>query len=170
MINIYLSNETAFADNGLKILKPLKALVRKEDNGDYYVDLKDTIENLEYYQSGMIIRVPTPWGKQCFRLKNPSIENKKIIVRGYHIYFDSANYIIQDSYVVNKNCNDALDHLNTATDVTSPFTTLSDINSVNSFRCVRKSLEEAVSEVINRWSGHLIRNNWAIEVRQNIGT
>ncbi|GHV25621.1 hypothetical protein FACS189465_3540 [Clostridia bacterium] len=35
---------------------------------------------------------------------------------------------------------------------------------------MRKSLEEAVSEVINRWSGHLIRNNWAIEVRQNIGT
>jgi hypothetical protein len=40
MISIFPSNETQFLDNGLKILKPLKALIRKEDNGDYYIDLK----------------------------------------------------------------------------------------------------------------------------------
>jgi phage minor structural protein len=169
MISVYPSNETAFADNGIKILKPLSAVVRKEDNGDYYLDLKDTIDNIEYYQSGNIARAPTPWGKQSFRFSNPSIENKKITCRAYHIYFDAANYIIADSYVVDKDCNDALDHLNSATDVTSPFTTLSDISTIYSYRCVRKSLEEAISDVIDRWGGHLVRDNHAIEIRQSIG-
>ena len=107
MISVYDSTEKSFATNGIKILKPLKALIRKEDNGDYYIDLKDKIDFIDYYQAGLIIRVPTPWGYQAFRLTNPNIENNKITARAYHVYFDSQNYIIKDSYVVDKNCNDA---------------------------------------------------------------
>jgi hypothetical protein len=57
MISIYPSSETLFSDNGLKILKPLKTLIYKEDNGDYYLDLRDDLENLEYSQNGNI-RLP----------------------------------------------------------------------------------------------------------------
>ena len=170
MISVYNSNEKLFNHNGIKILKPLKAVIIKEDNGDYYLDMKDTIDNLNYYQGGMIIRAPTKWGKQSFRIGgSPSIENNKINIRAKHVYFDTANYLIEDSFVVNKSCNDALDHLAMATDVTLPFTTLSDISVVRSYRCVRKSYEEAVSDVLDNWGGHLIRNNWNIEIRQSIG-
>lgn len=169
MISVYDSTEKSFATNGNKILHPRKALIRKEDNGDYYLDLKDKIDHLEYYQAGLIIRVPTPWGYQAFRLTNPNIENDSITVRAYHVYFDSKNYIIKDSYVVDKNCNDALDHLNMVCDTISPFTTISDVNSVNSYRCVRKSLEEAISEVVDRWGGHLVRDNFNIAIRSKIG-
>ena len=169
MISVYDSTEKSFATNGIKILKPLKALIRKEDNGDYYIDLKDKIDFIDYYQARLIIRVPTPWGYQAFRLTNPNIENNKITARAYHVYFDSQNYIIKDSYVVDKNCNDALDHLNMACDIMSPFTTISDITTVNSYRCVRKSLEEAISDVIDRWGGHLVRDNYNIAIRENIG-
>ena len=169
MISVYDSTEKNFATNGIKILKPLKATIRKEDNGDYYLDLKDKIDFIDYYQVGLIIRVPTPWGYQAFRLTNPSIENNKVTTRAYHVYFDSKNYIIKDSYVVDKNCNDALDHLNIACDVTSPFTTISDIATINSYRCVRKSLEEAISDVIDRWGGHLVRDNYNIGIRAQIG-
>ncbi|MBE6671341.1 MAG: hypothetical protein E7593_03965 [Ruminococcaceae bacterium] len=62
MIRVYESGERSFANNGLKILHPLKAEVTKVDNGDYYVELTDTLENYEYYQNGMIARIPTPWG------------------------------------------------------------------------------------------------------------
>lgn len=169
MISVYDSTEKSFATNGNKILHPRKALIRKEDNGDYYLDLKDKIDYLEYYQAGLIIRVPTPWDYQAFRLTNPNIENDSITVRAYHVYFDSKNYIIKDSYVVDKNCNDALDHLNMVCDTISPFTTISDVNSVNSYRCVRKSLEEAISEVVDRWGGHLVRDNFNIAIRSKIG-
>lgn len=54
-------------------------------------------------------------------------------------------------------------------DTISPFTTISDVNSVNSYRCVRKSLEEAISEVVDRWGGHLVRDNFNIAIRSKIG-
>ena len=54
MISIYSANEKLFDSNGIKIVKPAKAIVHKEDNGDYYMDLKDSIDYLEYYQSGNI--------------------------------------------------------------------------------------------------------------------
>jgi len=169
MISIYPSDEKEFADIGLKVLKPLQAKIRKEDNGDYYIDVKDKIDNIEYYRAGMILRVPTPWGYQGFRLTNPEIENSTIKCRGYHLYFDTANYLIADSYVVDKNCNDALDHLALGCETTPPFTFLSDIATISSYRCIRHSLEEAIAVVLERWGGHLIRDNFAIEVRAEVG-
>lgn len=169
MISCYPSTEKNFADNGIKILKPTYAKLRIEDNGDYYCNFKDTIDNLDYYQAGMIIRVKTPWGYQGFRLTNPEIENNIVKVKGYHLYFDSANYLIRDSYVVDKDCNDALDHLNSACDTTSPFSFISDIATELSYRCIRHSLEEAIAVVTERWGGHLIRNNYSVEVRGEIG-
>ncbi len=71
--------------------------------------------------------------------------------------------------MVERNCNDALDNLNTATDNISPFKTISDVPSIHNYRCVRKSLGEAVEDVLKRWGGHLIRDNWNVEIRQNIG-
>lgn len=85
------------------------------------------------------------------------------------MFYDSQNYLISDSYVVDKNCNDALDHLNNATDNTSPFTTVSDITEINSFRCVRKSLYEAIQTVLERWGGHLVRDNYTIAIMNAIG-
>lgn len=169
MISVYPSNEREFANNGIKILKPLKAKIHKEDNGEYYLDLKDNLDNIEYYQSGMIIRANTPWGYQGFRLGNPNINGNYITIRAKHLYFDSANYSIYDSYVVDKNCNDALDHLNNACDIKTPFTFISDITRIASYRCIRHSLEEAVATVIERWGGHLIRDNYHVEVRNQIG-
>ncbi len=169
MISIFPSNEKNFIDNGIKILKPLLAKIRIEDNGVYYLDIEDSVDMVYYYQSGMIIRANTPWGYQCFRLTNPEIENNKIKVRCNHLFFDTANYLIADSFVVDKNCNDALDHLAGGCETTPPFTFISDITNTNSYRCVRHNLEEAISVVIERWGGHLVRDNWKIEIRNKIG-
>ena len=169
MISIYPANEREFNDNGEKILHPLKALIYKEDNGEYRIDIKDSLDNLKYYQEGLIIRTDTPWGKQGFRLTNHEINNNTITCRGNHLYFDTKRYIIVDSYVVDKNCNDAIDHLNNSCDVETPFQFISDISTINSYRCVRKTLEEALVTVLDRWGGHLVRDNFNIEIREKIG-
>jgi len=169
MLMIYPSDETSFANNGLKILKPLKALIRKEDNGDYYLDLKDNIDNIDYYQSGMIMRANTPWGYQGFRLGSPKVEGRVITVRAKHLYFDSKNYLIEDSYVVDKTCVDAMDHLNSATDITSPFNCLSDITTLASYRCIRHTLEEAFAVLVERYAGHLVRDNFTVKIMNTIG-
>lgn len=93
----------------------------------------------------------------------------KLVSKCNHVFYDSRNYLIADSYVVDMNCNDALNHLNNATEPTSEFTTHSDVGNVDSFRCVRKSLYEAIQTVIERWGGHLVRDNFDISIKANIG-
>lgn len=169
MIKIYDSKEQLFDHNGLKILHPTKAEIYIEDNGDYYIEIESSISDLEYLQEGMIVRANTRWGEQGFRLTNPKKKNNKISVKGYHLWKDSSKYVIFNSYIDNKNCNDALDHINSACDVGTPFTMISDITTINSTRIVRQSLEEAISTIIEKWGGHLYRDNWVIGVKNKIG-
>ena len=169
MIKLFSSTDTLFSSNGDKIIIPTKAKVHKEDNGDYYLDLETSLDYINDIVQGNIIVANTPQGDQAFRISNVTSTRKKITAKCYHVFYDTENYLIADSYVVDKDCNDALDHLNSATDNTSPFTTLSDITSINSFRCVRKSLYEAIQTIIERWGGHLVRDNFTIKVMSSIG-
>ena len=169
MIKVFGQADTSFSSNGDVVVQPFKALVHKMDNGDFYLEFECPVEYIDYIISNNIIVAPTPQGEQAFRIGNVSNTRRKITAKIPHLFYDSNNYLIADSNVVNKNCNDALDHLNNATDNTSPFTTLSDIQSINSFRCVRKSLAEAINVVLERWGGHLVRDNWNISIMNEIG-
>lgn len=169
MIKLFQSTDTVFSSNGDKIIIPTKAKVHKEDNGDYYLDLETNLDYINDIVQGNIVVANTPQGDQSFRISNVTATRKKITAKCYHVFYDSKNYLIQDSYVVDKDCNDALDHLNSATSDTSPFTTLSDITSINSFRCIRKSLYEAIQTVIERWGGHLVRDNFTVKIMSSIG-
>lgn len=171
MIKVYDSNERLFNHNGIKILHPLRADITKKDNGDYYCELEDTIANLDYYQSGMIVRIPTPWGVQGFRLANPAVKGSKVTAKAWHLTYDAKNYIIKDAYAVDKNCNAALDHFNSNTDIATPFTTTSDITSICSTRAIRKSLFEVYEWLISadKYGGHWYRDNWTLGIRSRCG-
>ena len=171
MIKVYDSNERLFNHNGIKILHPLRADITKKDNGNYYCELEDTIVNLDYYQSGMIVRVPTPWGVQGFRLANPTVKGSKVTVKAWHLTYDAKNYIIKDAYAVDKDCNAALDHFNSSTDIPTPFTTLSDIPSITSTRAVRKTLLEVYEWLVSadKYGGHWYRDNWTLGIKARVG-
>lgn len=169
MIKLFNSTDTSYVTNGDKIIIPTKAKIHKEDNGAYYLDLETNLSYVNDIVQDKIIVAPTPQGEQAFRIGNVEKTKSKLKSKCYHIYYDSENYVISDSYVVDKDCNDALDHLNSATDNTSPFKTTSNITTINSFRCVRKSLYEAINTIIERWGGHLVRDNWNIKIMDKIG-
>lgn len=169
MIKLFQSTDKVFSSNGDKVIIPTKAKVHKEDNGAYYLDLECSLDYIDYIISNNIIVANTPTGEQAFRISNVTKTRKKITAKCYHVFFDSKNLLIQDSNVVNKDCNYALEHLNSATSDISPFTTVSDITGINSYRCVRKSLYEAISTVLERWGGHLVRDNFTIKVMSSIG-
>ena len=170
MIKLFQPTDKLYSTNGDKIILPVKAKVHKEDNGDYYLDLEASLDYVNDLVEGNILVATTPQGEQAFRITNPQKTRKKITVKAYHVFYDSENYLIQDSYVVDKNCNDALAHLNAATDTTSPFTMYSNIGTADSYRCVRSSLYEAIQVVLERWGGHLVRNNWDIKILDEIGS
>ena len=171
MIKVYDSNERVFNHNGIKILHPLIADITKKDNGDYYVELEDTIENLDFYQNGLIVRIPTPWGVQGFRMSNPTVKNRKVSVKAWHLSYDAQNYIIKDAYAVDKNCNDALEHFNSNTDAPTPFTVLSDISTICSTRAIRKSLYEVYEWLLStdKYGGHWYRDNWTLGIKERCG-
>lgn len=169
MIKVFGQADKSFSSNGDVVLRPLKARVKKEDNGDYYLDLETGLDYVDYLVEGNIVVANTPQGDQAFRITNPQKTRSKITVKAWHVFYDSKNYLIADSYVVDKNCNDALDHLNAATEPESPFTTISDVGTINSYRCVRNSLYEAIQTVLERWGGHLVRDNFNIGIRTEIG-
>ena len=169
MIRLFNITDTNFSTNGDKIIKPTRAKVHKEDNGSFYLDLETDLSYVNDFVEGKIIVAPTPQGEQAFRINNLTKTKTKITAKCLHLFYDSQNLLIADSYVVDKNCNDALDHLNNATSDLSPFTTLSDIQSINSYRCVRTSLYEAINVVLERWGGHLVRDNFNIQVKASIG-
>ena len=169
MIKVFSINDKVFSSNGDKIIQPTKAIVHKEDNGAFYLDIEAPLIYDEYLIPNNIVVAPTPQGEEAFRITTLNKTRTKIKFKAYHVFYDSKDYLIEDSYVVDKNCNDALDHLNNATSDLSPFTTLSNVTSINSFRCVRKSLYEAIQVVLDRWGGHLVRNNFTIQIKDSIG-
>ena len=169
MIKVFNANERVFISNGEKILHPLKAVILKEDNGDYELELETRIEDKDYIVKDNIIVCDTPWGEQGFRVYNLNKKDSKISCTCKHLFYDTADYLINDVYVINKTCNEALDQLNNGCDVETPFTTLSNIQQMNSLRIVRKSFEEAISVVLERYGGHLIRDNFNISILNSMG-
>ena len=169
MIKLFGGNDTIFNSNGDKVIMPLRAKVHKDDNGSFYLDFESSLEYINDIVAGNILVAPTPQGEQAFRIGSVTATRTKINAKCYHVFYDSKNLLIQDSYVVDKNCNDALDHLNSATSDLSPFTTLSDITSTNTYRCIRKSLYEAINVILERWGGHLVRDNFTIKIMNSIG-
>lgn len=169
MIKVFGKTDKNFASNGDVILLPLKAKVYKQDNGDFYLDFECGLEYIDYIVEDNIIVAPTPQGEQAFRIQNVEKTKSKLTTKAYHVFYDSENYVIADSYVVEKDCADALEHLNNATDTLSPFETMSDVATIDSYRCVRQSLAEAVNTVLERWGGHLYRDNFTIGILSSIG-
>lgn len=169
MLKVFGVTDTDYSSNGDIVLQPYKAKIHKEDNGDYYLDVEAGIEYADYLTANRIIVADTPQGAQAFRVSNLRKTKSKISLKAWHVYYDSKNYVIADSNVVEKNGNQAINHLNDATDSKSPFTVSSDIANINSFRCVRKSLYEAFSTVLERWGGHLVRDNFTVKLMADIG-
>lgn len=169
MVKVFGANDKQYSTNGDVVLQPTKARVHNKDNGDFYLELVCGIEYNDYLASNNILVASTPQGEQAFRITDVQKQKNRITVKAWHVFYDSKNYVIKDSYAVDKTCNEALDYFNSATDETSPFTTLSDIMNVNSYRCVRTSLNGCINTILERWGGHLKRDNWSISILSNIG-
>ena len=170
MIKLFSTTDNIFNTNGDKIIIPTRAEVFKEDNGSFYLQLETPLDYIDDLTANRILIANTPQGEQAFRITNVEKTRKKITLKALHISYDANNYVIRDTNVVTKTGNQAMQQLNNATDNVSPFTVSSNIADTHSYRCVRKSLYEAWQMVVERWGGHLVRDNFTISVNSTIGT
>ncbi|MHB1453385.1 MAG: phage tail spike protein [Saccharofermentanales bacterium] len=169
MIKVFGTTDTVFVSNGDRIIQPLKAIVYREDNGDYYLELETSLEYAEILIQDKIVVVPTPWGDQAFRLNNPERTALRLIFRAKHIFFDAQNYILADIAPTNKDGQGALDWILERTDQPSPFTCTSDISDSKSTRFVRKTLLESIFELTELYNGHIDPDNYKITLNSTIG-
>lgn len=169
MIKVFGATDKLYSTNGDVVILPTKARIHNNDNGDFYLELTCSSEYNDYLDSNNILVASTPQGEQAFRIRDITKQKNRISIKAWHVYYDSENYLIKDSYAVDMTCNEALDHFNEATDEPSPFTMLSDVTNVNSYRCVRTSLSDCIKNIIDRWGGHLKRDNWNISILNSIG-
>ena len=168
MIKIFGKTETSFNSNGDVAFIPLQAKVYKSESDDYYLDLVCDLKYIDYLKAGNLVAVQLPQGQQLFRINNPIIDGKTFQSRCLHTFYDTKNYLIADSFVQNKNCQDALMWLKNATEPNNGFSVFSTVSTVNSYRCVRKSFYEAIYDVLNRWGGHLVRDNFYVAIKASI--
>lgn len=169
MVKVFGATDKLYSTNGDVVLQPIKARVHNKDNGDYYLELTCGTEYNDYIVSNNIIVASTPQGEQAFRITDITKEKNRLKVKAWHVFYDSKNYIIADSYAVDKTCNEALDYFNLALDSTSPFTVISDNTNIDSYRCVRTSFYDCIMTILDRWGGHLKRDNWNIGIYNDIG-
>jgi phage minor structural protein len=169
MIKLFKFNDKEFNSNGDKIITALKAQVYKEDNGEFYLELETSLRYINDLKLLAILVVDLPQGAQAFRISKIQKTKMKISVKAYHVYYDGKNYLIKDNYIFRRTCDFALKYLNDNTDTKSPFNVSSDITKIESFRCVRNSLWEAIQTIVEKWGGHIVRDNFNIRIQSQIG-
>lgn len=169
MIKLFGTTDTVFGSNGDLVIRPLKARVHKEDNGAFYLDLETDLSYVNELTAGRILVANTPQGDQAFRISNVTKTRSKVALQADHVFFDSKNYLIADTFIVDKNCMAALQQLLDHTEPQTDFTAISDIGTVDSYRCVRTSLYDAIGMLLERWGGHLDLDNFEIGIRAEIG-
>lgn len=182
MIRVYNSVNISFLyNNGIKVLNPLFAEITKVDNGDYYIEIEDTLDNFEYYQKGMVLGVDTPssWsldgkGKiQCFRCDNPRIENNRVYCKAWHLFYDSKNYVIAGHLARNSGtCNEVMiDCKNNVNDAKEcPFssgaTISSNITGEKETEIEAMSLYDSFVYLTNVYGGRWVRDNFNFSINE----
>ena len=169
MIRIFSATDKYFTSNGDVIIKATRAVVHKQDNGDFYLELEAPSFYAEYFKPLNIIVCDTPQGAQAFRIgKDIKTTRTKVKVKALHVFYDAVNYITTTS-IVQQNCKRALDALKAACDSPAPFYMASDIQTARSYSCENMTLQDAVMELTSVYSGHLVRDNFNIAINKTIG-
>ena len=181
-IRVYEPTEKKFNNNGLKALNPLFAEITKVMNGDYYIEIEDVLDNFEYYQKGMILKVNTPqsWGVQdfqCFRCDNPRVENNRVYCKAWHLYYDSKNYVIANNLSRSGTCDKAIKEYKNYVDGAGscPFsdskisTMSSNIATEANTEIECMSLYDVIEYLRSVYSGSLVRDNFNVAINQSTG-
>lgn len=178
MITIYDAKEKEFAGNGLIALEPDECKVIHEINGDFSADLvhhHDAQGKWRYIQEQRILRIPTPEGKQLFRIYSVSHDGqtKQMIAKARHIFYDLSDNFLEDVRPTEINGAGAMERISSGTQYAHPFRFGSDVSNISTAYYVRTNpvaaLMGAENAVINRWGGELERDNFDVMLRARVG-
>lgn len=123
-----------------------------------------------------IIKAPVPFMEdQLFRIYRVEEGLSTISIEARHIFYDLLDNWVEDTNVVSKEGNGALNQILSATLYGHRFEAWSNIGGKNNARIVRMNPVQAFlddekdNSFISRWGGELYRNNFRIEMLTRVG-
>lgn len=160
-----------FDNNGLGVLnEPILAEVTEELNGQYYLEIEYPVNSKKarYLKEFNIIKADN----QLFRIyKVEKVQSTDKRVKAYanHIYYDLANYFIEDERPTNASVKTAMQKA-MISDLSTIYSVDSDIIIANTLYMVELSPAEAMFKIIDRWGqGELARDNFDIKILKQRG-
>jgi phage minor structural protein len=120
-----------------------------------------------------IVRCPVPdMQPQLFRISEREAAIGGIFhIVAFHVFYDLAQNLIEDTFIVSKFGAPALEQLLGATQFAHSFTSHSNIDSVGSARLVRLNAAVAIldggtdNSFLSRWGGEIVRDRFHISMR-----
>ena len=177
-MNIYLSTETTFTNNGLGFLTDcLSAVVNDEINGNFSLTLEYMLNGhlSEYLVQENIIKCPVQDGTmQLFRIKYVNKDFNKITINAKHIFYDLLDNFLLDVAPTKRAAQSFGEWILARTNYVSPFSFVSSIATTKSARYVRKNPVEAImgtesNSMVNLFGGELQRDNFTINLLTRLG-
>lgn len=173
MICIYDKKTTKgnFDNNGLGILnETILAEVTEELNGQYYLEVEYPANSRKaiYFKEFNIIKA----NDQLFRIykvEKVQATDKRVKVYANHIYYDLANYFIEDERPTSASVKTAMQKA-MISDLSTIYSVDSDIIVANTLYMIEVSPAEAMFKIIDRWGqGELVRDNYDIKILKQRG-
>ena len=169
VIRVYPPNERNFTDNGLKTIDARKALIHKENNGDYYINIKCHIKFAEYIIQDNIITVMTPWGLEGFRLDNPTVDGTTIECKAWQLFYDGENYVVPSATIQGLTGTNALSRVNEDASPVSPFVISGDVTDTVTTEYINNNLCSCMFDLASLCNGYLERNLFRINMKKSLG-
>ena len=180
LINLYKKDETTFEHNGLGSLDKniLNPEISWKDNGAFTLEFKYPLFAKHGFEieNSSIVRANDPEGSNLFFVYKITPSMGYVTVLCYQISYKLAFNSINDTNIVNKNGQNALNQMSSATQYPHGFTFNSDISTTATSRVVRKNPIEFLLDTgldnsfINRWGGHIVRHNFNISMNSAYGS
>lgn len=169
ILRLYDKNETDFSHNGIRILRPISALVTEELNGDFSLTITMPRGSPEI-QTQQIIKSPTSTNDQRFRVFSSGIDtlgNQVFYFR--HIFYDLLDDFIEDKLP----SGDGTKAIISIIDGTK-FIGSSDILTAGTayYEMMNpvKAILGADNSFITVWGGKLQRDNYSVRMLKRLGS
>lgn len=173
MICIYDKKITKgnFDNNGLGILnEPILTEVTEELNGQYYLEIEYPANSKKamYLKEFNIIKADNQLFR-IYKVEKVQASDKRVKAYANHIYYDLANYFIEDERPTNASVKTAMQKA-MISDLSTIYSVDSDIIIANTLYMVELSPAEAIFKIIDRWGqGELVRDNYDVKIVKQRG-
>lgn len=173
-IDSFIININEYMHNGLGTLRDFISNPKITEilNGDYYLEFEYSFNGFlsEELDEERIIKA----NNQLFRIYYVDKNLKKIKVLAKHIAFDLNNNFVEDTAIVEKNGQDALNWIFSHTKTKHSFTGSSDILTTKNARYVRKNIFEVLytadNSILNIFGGDFEFDNLNVILHEHRGS